>query len=228
MVLVVDELKVSRSLRRSVKRGVFRVTLDTAFTDVMIVCVIIFCYGQDGIWIILGMVEAYGELHRRGVVYFAEAWWGDALVGGLYGFSLGAVFFGEFMFSFEPDASKTAFVALVEQLRRWSISLVDCQVYTLTREPRRPRVAAPPVPRSAPRTPREEDAPQPLALRRKRFRLALSQNRSRPNANPSGNQSRSAETARRRASKMSMSSGSKLSITSGRPVSGCGRARRRA
>ena len=130
MVLLADELKVSRSLRRTVKRAVFRVTLDTAFADVMIACATTPRHGQDGTWITPGMVEAYGELHRRGVAHSAEAWRGDALVGGLYGLSLGAAFFGESMFSLEPDASKVAFVALVEQLRRWSIPLVDCQVYT--------------------------------------------------------------------------------------------------
>jgi leucyl/phenylalanyl-tRNA--protein transferase len=130
MVLLADELKVSRSLRRAVKRSVFRITLDTAFIDVMVACATTPRPSQDGTWITPGMVDAYGELHRRGVAHSAEAWRGDALVGGLYGLSLGAAFFGESMFSHEPDASKVAFVALVEQLRRWSIPLVDCQVYT--------------------------------------------------------------------------------------------------
>jgi leucyl/phenylalanyl-tRNA--protein transferase len=130
MVLLADELKVSRSLRRTIKRGTFRVTLDTAFTEVMVACATAPRPGQDGTWITPGMVDAYGELHRRGVAHSAEAWRGDALTGGLYGLSLGAAFFGESMFSREADASKVAFVALVEQLRRWSIPLVDCQVYT--------------------------------------------------------------------------------------------------
>ncbi|HSD27134.1 MAG TPA: leucyl/phenylalanyl-tRNA--protein transferase [Vicinamibacteria bacterium] len=130
MVLLADELKVSRSLRRTVKRGVFRITLDTAFTEVMVACATVPRPGQDGTWITPGMVEAYSELHRRGVAHSAEAWRSDALVGGLYGLSLGAAFFGESMFSHEPDASKVTLVALVEQLRRWSIPLVDCQVYT--------------------------------------------------------------------------------------------------
>jgi leucyl/phenylalanyl-tRNA--protein transferase len=130
MVLLADELKVSRSLRRTVRRVGFRVTLDTSFTDVMIACATTPRPGQDGTWITPGMVVAYGELHRRGVAHSVEVWRGDALVGGLYGLSLGAVFFGESMFSRETDASKVAFVALVEQLGRWSIPLVDCQVYT--------------------------------------------------------------------------------------------------
>ena len=130
MVLLADQLKVSRSLRRTVRRGIFRLSLDTAFAEVMVACATVPRPGQDGTWITPGMVEAYGELHRRGVAHSAEAWRGEALVGGLYGLSLGAAFFGESMFAYETDASKVAFVALVEQLRSWSIPLVDCQVYT--------------------------------------------------------------------------------------------------
>lgn len=130
LVLLAEELQVSRSLRRAIRRGVFRVTLDTEFTEVMIACATVPRPGQDGTWITPEMVESYTELHRRGVAHSVEAWRGDALVGGLYGLSLGAAFFGESMFAREADASKVAFVALVEQLRRWSIPLVDCQVYT--------------------------------------------------------------------------------------------------
>jgi len=130
MVLLADELKVSRSLRRNARRGALRITLDTAFTEVMIGCATAPRPGQDGTWITPDMVESYAELHRRGVAHSAEAWRGDTLVGGLYGLSLGAAFFGESMFARETDASKLAFVALVEQLHRWSIRLVDCQVYT--------------------------------------------------------------------------------------------------
>jgi len=76
------------------------------------------------------MKTAYVELHRRGLAHSAEAWRDGELVGGLYGVSLGAAFFGESMFALAPDASKIAFVALVEQLRRWEIPLIDSQVYT--------------------------------------------------------------------------------------------------
>jgi leucyl/phenylalanyl-tRNA--protein transferase len=76
------------------------------------------------------MIEAYTELHRRGVAHSAETWRGGELVGGLYGVSLGAAFFGESMFARASDASKVAFVALVRQLARWGIELVDCQVRT--------------------------------------------------------------------------------------------------
>jgi leucyl/phenylalanyl-tRNA--protein transferase len=86
--------------------------------------------GQHGTWITGDMVEAYCRLHQQGVAHSVEAWRGDELVGGLYGVSLGAAFFGESMFARASDASKIAFVALVRQLARWDIPLIDCQVYT--------------------------------------------------------------------------------------------------
>jgi len=130
MVLLADELVVSRSLRKTMRRGLFHVTLDTAFTEVMVACATVPRHDQDGTWITPGMVESYTELHRRGVAHSVEAWRGRALVGGLYGLSLGAAFFGESMFALEADASKVAFVALVEQLGAWGLPIVDCQVYT--------------------------------------------------------------------------------------------------
>jgi leucyl/phenylalanyl-tRNA---protein transferase len=130
MVLLADEIVVTRSLRKTMRRGLFRLTLDTAFTEVMIACATVPRPGQDGTWITPEMVDSYSELHRRGVAHSAEAWKDEKLVGGLYGLSLGAAFFGESMFALEADASKIAFVALVEQMRLWGIPLVDCQVYT--------------------------------------------------------------------------------------------------
>ena len=130
MVLLADELRVSRSLRRTIHRGTFRITLDQAFAAVMTACATVPRPGQDGTWITPAMVEAYSEIHRRGVAHSVEAWRGATLAGGLYGVSLGATFFGESMFAYETDASKVAFVALVEQLQRWSMPLVDCQVHT--------------------------------------------------------------------------------------------------
>jgi leucyl/phenylalanyl-tRNA---protein transferase len=130
MVLLVDELRVARSLAKILRQGRFRLTLDRSFTDVMIACASVPRPGQDGTWITPQMVESYGELHRRGVAHSVEAWEGEELAGGLYGLSLGAAFFGESMFSRARDASKAALVTLVRQLARWSIPLVDCQVYT--------------------------------------------------------------------------------------------------
>jgi leucyl/phenylalanyl-tRNA--protein transferase len=129
MVLLADELVVSRSLRKATRRARLHLTLDTAFKKVMIQCATVPRPGQDGTWITPAMVTSYTELHHRGVAHSVEAWRGQTLVGGLYGLSLGAAFFGESS-SPETDTSKVAFVALVEQLRRWGIPLVDCQVYT--------------------------------------------------------------------------------------------------
>jgi leucyl/phenylalanyl-tRNA--protein transferase len=130
MVLLVDELQVSRSLRRTLKKADLRLTLDTAFDRVVEACAETPRPGQVGTWITDEMKEAYSELHRRGLAHSAEAWSGGKLAGGLYGVSLGAAFFGESMFAHVPEASKVAFVAFTEQLRRWGITLIDCQVYT--------------------------------------------------------------------------------------------------
>lgn len=130
MVLPVASLRVPRSVAKAFRKGLYRVTLDTAFDDVIRACASVFRPGQGATWITPDMQKAYGELHRRGLAHSAEAWDGDVLVGGLYGVSLGALFFGESMFARAADASKVAFVTLVGALRAWGITLVDSQVYT--------------------------------------------------------------------------------------------------
>jgi leucyl/phenylalanyl-tRNA--protein transferase len=130
MVLRAESLRVPRSLRKTIRRGVYRITLDDAFHRVIEGCASVHRPGQRTTWITPAMKTAYGVLHRRGLAHSVEAWEDDALAGGLYGVSLGAAFFGESMFAHSPDASKAAFVTLVEQLARWEITLVDCQVYT--------------------------------------------------------------------------------------------------
>jgi leucyl/phenylalanyl-tRNA--protein transferase len=130
MVLLANGLRVSRSLRRTLKKTDLRLSLDTAFSEVVAACAETHRPGQAGTWITDEMKEAYGELHRRGLAHSAEAWSGEELAGGLYGVSLGAAFFGESMFAHMPGASKVAFVAFTEQLHRWGIDLIDCQVYT--------------------------------------------------------------------------------------------------
>lgn len=129
-VLEPSGLVVSRSLRKAIRRAPYRVTLDTAFGQVIRACAEVPRRGQDGTWITRDMMRAYDELHALGYAHSVEAWRGDELVGGLYGVSLGAAFFGESMFARADDASKIAFVALVEQLDRWGIRLIDCQVHT--------------------------------------------------------------------------------------------------
>jgi len=130
MVLRTDAVRLQRSLRKILRRRPFRLTLDDRFEEVIDACARVPRPGQDGTWITRDMRRAYARLHRLGVAHSVEAWNGDALAGGVYGVCLGAIFFGESMFAEEPDASKVAFAALCEQLRRWGVRLVDCQVYT--------------------------------------------------------------------------------------------------
>ena len=130
MVLVPSELHVGRSLAKSVRRGEFELRLDTAFARVIERCASVPRPGQDGTWINSDMIEAYVRLHEQGFAHSAEAWRDGELCGGLYGVSLGRAFFGESMFADESDASKVAFVRLVNQLAAWDFELVDCQVET--------------------------------------------------------------------------------------------------
>jgi len=130
LVLVPEELHVSRSLARTLRRGTFRVTADTAFDSVIRRCAEKGRPGQRGTWITPEMMDAYGALHRLGFAHSFEAWEGEALAGGLYGVSLGAVFFGESMFADAPDASKVAFARGVAWLAARGVGLVDCQVRT--------------------------------------------------------------------------------------------------
>ncbi len=130
MVLFVDELRVSRSLRRRVRSGVFEVRIDTAFRAVVTACARAPRGGQSGTWITADMIEAYDRLHRLGYAHSVESWRDGRLVGGLYGLALDRVFFGESMFADETDASKVALVALVAHLTRLGVSVVDCQQET--------------------------------------------------------------------------------------------------
>jgi leucyl/phenylalanyl-tRNA---protein transferase len=130
MVLRVPALRVPRSVEKARRKGLYEIRLDTAFEEVIRACATAPRNGQRGTWITPDMEEAYGALHRQGLAHSAEAWAEGRLVGGLYGVSLGGVFFGESMFARAPDASKVAFVVLVESLAAWGMTLVDCQVYT--------------------------------------------------------------------------------------------------
>jgi leucyl/phenylalanyl-tRNA--protein transferase len=130
LVLFPGELHVSRSLARTLRRGTYRVSADEAFERVIRRCAEKPRRGQRGTWITPEMVEGYVRLHRLGFAHSFEAWRGDRLEGGLYGVSLGSVFFGESMFADAPDASKAAFARGVEWLAERGVSLVDCQVRT--------------------------------------------------------------------------------------------------
>jgi leucyl/phenylalanyl-tRNA--protein transferase len=126
MVLFVDEIKVSRSLRRAVNSGEFDVRADTAFAAVMAGCAAP-RGDQDGTWITDDMTAAYRQLAGRGIAHSIETWKDGALVGGLYGVALGRMFYGESMFSLASNASKVALVHLVRQLASWGFELIDCQ-----------------------------------------------------------------------------------------------------
>jgi leucyl/phenylalanyl-tRNA--protein transferase len=130
MVLPLDLLHVSRRLRRTLRQGRFRVSLDTACRQVIAGCAGVARKHEVGTWITPEMAEAYGRLHDMGLVHSVETWQDDRLVGGLYGVALGGVFTAESMFFHASDASKVALITLVQQLRRWDFDLMDVQVYT--------------------------------------------------------------------------------------------------
>lgn len=129
-VLLPGDLHVPRSLHKTLRRAPYRVTLDSAFEQVIRACAETPRPGQDGTWITADMIAAYLRLHELGFAHSAESWVEGELVGGIYGVSLGGCFFGESMFAARPNASKVAFVSLVRQLERWGFELLDCQVYT--------------------------------------------------------------------------------------------------
>jgi leucyl/phenylalanyl-tRNA---protein transferase len=126
-VLYPHSLRVSRSLRRTLRRQTFSVSFDTAFPAVIDACARPRRYGS-GTWITAQMRAAYVALHRLGWAHSAEAWRDGRLVGGLYGIAIGHVFFGESMFSIESDASKVALAATVTHLTGLGIRLIDCQL----------------------------------------------------------------------------------------------------
>jgi leucyl/phenylalanyl-tRNA--protein transferase len=130
LVLEPRALHVSRSLARTLRRGAYRVTADTAFERVIQRCAEKGRPGQAGTWIVPEMIDAYCALHRLGFAHSFEAWEGETLAGGLYGVSLGSVFFGESMFADARDASKAAFARGVAWLASLDFGLVDCQVRT--------------------------------------------------------------------------------------------------
>lgn len=128
LVLDLDEFHVSRRLRQILKKGGFTVTLDQAFPQVIGGCARVLRKGQRGTWITAGMQEAYIRLHQMGLAHSAETWYGEELVGGLYGVSLGRAFFAESMFFLKTDASKIALAQLIEQLKKWNFHMLDAQV----------------------------------------------------------------------------------------------------
>lgn len=129
MVLFLDELRVSKSMRNILNRDIFKVTYNTRFREVITHCQNVKREGQLGTWITDEMLESYCKLHELGIAKSVEVWQEDQLVGGLYGMDLGHIFCGESMFSLVPNASKVAFINLVRKLAEEDYALLDCQVY---------------------------------------------------------------------------------------------------
>jgi leucyl/phenylalanyl-tRNA--protein transferase len=129
MVLPTNNVHVSRSLRRRLRRDDYSVTADTAFADVLRACAAP-RRSDAGTWLVPPMIRAYERMHAAGAAHSIEVWIDGELSGGLYGVVLGRMFFGESMFTRRTDASKIAVAALAAQLRRWQFPLIDCQLRT--------------------------------------------------------------------------------------------------
>jgi leucyl/phenylalanyl-tRNA--protein transferase len=129
-VLFPDELAISKSMKQVSRKNIFHFTINQSFAQVIHECQLISRKDQDGTWITEEVKKAYTDLHNKGFAHSAEAWLNNELVGGLYGIRLGNIFFGESMFSKVSNASKFAFIAYVEQMKKEGVRLIDCQVYT--------------------------------------------------------------------------------------------------
>jgi leucyl/phenylalanyl-tRNA---protein transferase len=129
MVLYCEELKLSRSLAKSIRNKGYEVRIDTAFAEVLRGCAEPRKH-ERGTWLSADMRVAYSRLHLEGYAHSFETWRAGELVGGLYGVALGRMFFGESMFSRATDASKVALARLVDELKARGFPLVDCQMYT--------------------------------------------------------------------------------------------------
>lgn len=130
LVLFPEELKIAKSLQRVVRKGRFTVTFDRDFGGVIRACAAVRRRQGEGTWLVPEMILAYSRLHELGYAHSVESWFEGRLVGGLYGVALGRVFFGESMFTTVTDASKVAFVHLVDRLAVWGFEMIDCQVTT--------------------------------------------------------------------------------------------------
>jgi leucyl/phenylalanyl-tRNA--protein transferase len=130
LVLYPSEIRISKSLRKTVKKNRFRITINQAFEQTILACSQPRKDPNEGTWLVEEMKDAYIELHYQGHAHSVEAWHQDRLVGGLYGVAMGCVFFGESMFSLESDASKAALVALARHLHAHGFDFIDCQVST--------------------------------------------------------------------------------------------------
>lgn len=127
-IIYPKDIKISHSMNKILKKKIYRISFDTCFRDVISNCSDI--RKDTGTWITNEMIEAYCKLHELGFAHSVETFYGDKLVGGLYGVSIGKCFFGESMFSTIDNASKVAFITLSKVLEEKEFNLIDCQVHT--------------------------------------------------------------------------------------------------
>lgn len=127
MILMPEDLKVSASMRKLLRRRTFQISFDTAFARVIQHCAVL-REEWPGTWITPEMQAAYCQLHERNIAHSVEVWQEGELVGGLYGVAMGQMFFGESMFNLRDNASKVALIALARQLQEWDYRIIDCQV----------------------------------------------------------------------------------------------------
>lgn len=127
-ILYPKSIRISHSMKKLLKRNIYKITFNTCFRDVMWNCGNV--RKESGTWITKEMIEAYCRLHELGFAHSVETWYEDKLVGGLYGISIGKCFFGESMFSLMSNASKTAIITLSKILEEKNFVMIDCQVYT--------------------------------------------------------------------------------------------------
>ena len=130
MVLFPVELKISNSLKKTLKKPLFEVRFNTAFRDVISACSESKRHGQAGTWISPEMINAYCNLHEKGHAICMESWQNNQLVGGCYGVIINNMFYGESMFHTQTDASKVAFAHLVQHLQQQGVGMIDCQMHT--------------------------------------------------------------------------------------------------
>ena len=134
MVLFPNELNISTSLKKTLKthdiNKIFETRMDTAFQAVITACSLVPRPGQSGTWITPEIIHAYCELHKIGHAISSECWLNGELVGGCYGVIIGTMFYGESMFHTQPNASKIAFVNLVQHLKKLNVGMIDCQMNT--------------------------------------------------------------------------------------------------
>lgn len=132
MVLYPENLKVSKSMRSVLNKNTFQYTVNQKFEDVIVNCAKIKRKHEQGTWITAAMIKAYTQLHHMGYANSVETWKDGKLVGGLYGIYLKdkGIFCGESMFTKESNASKFAFIKMIEHFRTKGLKLVDCQMYT--------------------------------------------------------------------------------------------------